>query len=140
PLIRKDAAEREVLWVGRVAVIIIAIVAFMIASSKGSGAQAIMNLVENAWGIFGAAFGPVMILSFFWRRFNYKGAVCGVITGAAVDILWLVFLAGATGIYEILPGFAAGAVAAIIATLVSKAPDAEVTAIFDKATSTTFDD
>ncbi len=140
PLIRKDAAEREVLWVGRVAVIIIAVVAFMIASSKGSGAQAIMNLVENAWGIFGAAFGPVMILSFFWRRFNYKGAVCGVITGAAVDILWLIFLSGATGIYEILPGFAAGAVAAVIATLVSKAPDAEVTAIFDKASSTTFDD
>ena len=139
PLIKKNAAEREVLWVGRIAVVIIAIVAFAIASSKGSGAQAIMNLVENAWGIFGAAFGPVMILSFFWRRFNYAGAVAGVVVGAAVDILWLVCLSS-TGIYELLPGFVAGGVAAVIATLVTAEPSAEVLAIFDEASRADFDE
>ena len=63
PLIRKNAGDREVLWVGRIAVVAVSLIAYAIASSKGSGAQAIMNLVENAWGIFGAAFGPVIILS-----------------------------------------------------------------------------
>ena len=124
---------------GRIAVVIIAIVAFIIASSKGAGAQAIMNLVENAWGIFGAAFGPVMILSFFWRRFNYAGAVAGVVAGAAVDILWLILLP-ATGIYELLPGFIAGGIVAIIATLATEAPSDEVLAIYDKATSADFDE
>ena len=139
PLIRRDSADKEVLWVGRVTVVIIAVVAFLIASSKGSGAQAIMNMVENAWGIFGSAFGPVILLSLFWRRFNYAGACTGVIVGAVVDIVWLLCLSG-TGIYEIVPGFIAGGAAAIIVTLVTAAPSKEVTDIFDKATAAGFDE
>ena len=133
PMIRKQAGEKEVLWVGRLAVAVIAVVAFMIASSKGSGAQAIMNLVENAWGVFGAAFGPTILLSLFWRRFNYKGACAGVIVGALVDALWLAFLSS-TGIYEIIPGFILGGAAAIIVTLMTDAPDKAVTDIYDEAT------
>ena len=132
PLIRKDASDKEVLNMGRLAVIVIAVIAYFIASSNGAGAQAIMNLVENAWGIFGAAFGPVVLLSLFWRRFNYTGACVGVIVGAAVDIIWLALLSG-TGVYELLPGFVAGGVAAIAAALCSAEPASDVTAIFDKA-------
>ena len=110
PIFRKNASDREMLWVGRLVVMLCAIVAFLISSSKGSGAQAIMNLVENAWGIFGAAFGPVMILSYFWRRFNYAGACAGVIVGALVDIIWL-YCCSSTGIYEIVPGFLCGLIA-----------------------------
>lgn len=132
PIFRKNASESEVLWVGRIAVILIAIIAYLVASSKGAGAQAIMNLVENAWGVFGAAFGPVILLSLFWRRFNYIGACVGVIVGAAVDIFWFVCLSG-TGVYEIFPGFVCGGIAAIIATLVSKAPSKAVTDIYDAA-------
>ncbi len=134
PLIRKEASDKEILWVGRIAVVILAIVAYLIASSGGSGAQAIMNMVENAWGIFGAAFGPVVILSLFWRRFNYIGACVGVLVGAAVDIIWL-FCLSSTGIYELFPGFVAGGIAAVAATLLTKAPSEAVTAIYDKATS-----
>ena len=132
PLIRKNAGDKEVLWVGRIAVVIISVIAYFIASSKGAGAQAIMNMVENAWGIFGAAFGPVILLSLFWRRFNYTGACVGVVVGAVVDIVWLFCLAS-TGIYEIVPGFICGGIAAVIATLVSKEPSKEVTDIFDLA-------
>lgn len=139
PMIRKEASEKEVLYVGRIAVVVIAIVAFMIASSKGAGAQAIMNLVENAWGVFGAAFGPTILLSLFWRRFNYVGACIGVIVGAAVDILWLVCLSS-TGIYEIIPGFISGAIAGIIATKATKEPSKAVTDIYDMATDETTDD
>ena len=139
PLMRKEASDKEVLWIGRLAVIIIAVIAFMIASSKGSGAQAIMNLVENAWGVFGAAFGPTILLSLFWRRFNYAGACAGVIAGALVDGLWLAFLSS-TGIYEIIPGFIAGGIAAVIVTLSTKKPDTKVTDIFDTATREGNDD
>ncbi|MGN0702027.1 MAG: sodium/proline symporter [Lentihominibacter sp.] len=134
PLIRKEASDKEILWVGRIAVVILAVIAYLIASSGGSGAQAIMNMVENAWGIFGAAFGPVVILSLFWRRFNYIGACVGVIVGAAVDIIWL-FCLSSTGIYELFPGFIAGGIAAVAATLLTKAPSDAVTDIYDKATA-----
>lgn len=134
PIVRKDASEKEVLWIGRLVVVIVAVIAYVIASSKGAGAQAIMDMVENAWGGFGSAFGPVILLSLFWRRFNYKGAIAGVVTGAVVDILWYIFLSGTTGIYEIIPGFICGGVAAIIATLVTPAPSKAVTDIFDLAT------
>ncbi len=132
PIVRKGASDKEVLWVGRIAVIIIAIIAYVIASSKGGGAQAIMNLVENAWGVFGAAFGPVILLSLFWRRFNYAGACAGVVIGAAVDIIWLICLSG-TGVYEIVPGFIAGGIAAIVVTKITPEPGQKVTAIFDSA-------
>lgn len=94
-----------------------------------------MNLVENAWAGFGSAFGPVVILSVFWRRFTYKGALSGVIAGAVTDILWFIFLSSSTGIYELIPGFAVGMLASVVVTLIDKKPSAEVVAIFDEATS-----
>ena len=139
PIIRKNASEKEVLWMGRLVVLIVAVIAYFIASSKAEGAQAIMNLVENAWAGFGSAFGPTIILSLFWRRFTYKGAVAGVTAGAVVDVLWLAFMSG-TGIYEIIPGFIAGFVAAVAVTLLDKTPDKEVEEIFDRATAAGFDD
>ena len=137
PLIRKEASDKETLWVGRIVVLVIAVIAYFIASSEGEGAQAIMNLVENAWAGFGSAFGSVVILSLFWRRFTYKGALAGVIAGAVTDVLWLIFLSGPTGIYEIIPGFAVSMIAAVVATLLDKEPAEEITAIFDAATAPT---
>ena len=131
PVIRKGkASEKEMLWAGRVVVLIIAIIAVLIASNPNSGT--IMGLVENAWGVFGAAFGPAIMLSLFWKRFTFEGAVAGIVVGAVVDIAWLAFL-GSTGIYEIIPGFICGLIAAIIASKCSKAPSADVEALFDKA-------
>jgi sodium/proline symporter len=120
------------LWAGRYVVLAISVIAVMIASNPNSGT--IMGLVENAWGVFGAAFGPVILLSLFWKRFNFQGAVAGILAGAAVDILWLVFLKG-LGIYEIIPGFIAGGLAAIIVTLLTPAPSEEVVAVFEKVAS-----
>ena len=131
PVIRKGkASEKEMLWAGRVVVLIIAIIAVLIASNPNSGT--IMGLVENAWGVFGAAFGPAIMLSLFWKRFTFEGAVAGIVVGAVVDIAWLAFL-GSTGIYEIIPGFICGLIAAVIASKCSKAPAAEGEALFDKA-------
>ncbi|MBR5273213.1 MAG: sodium/proline symporter PutP [Clostridia bacterium] len=133
PIIRKDkASEKEMLWAGRIVVLVIAVIAVLIAANPNSGT--IMGLVENAWGVFGAAFGPVIMLSLFWRRFNFAGAISGIIAGAAVDILWLVFLKD-TGIYEIIPGFIIGIIVSIIVTLLTPAPKAEVVEVFDAVAS-----
>jgi sodium/proline symporter len=93
-----------------------------------------MGLVENAWGVFGAAFGPAIILSLFWKRFTFGGAVAGIVVGAVVDIAWLAFLSS-TGIYEIIPGFVLGLIAAVVVSKCTKAPSAEVNALFDTAVS-----
>ncbi len=135
PVIRKEASDKETLWVGRIVVLIIAVIAYFIASSKSEAASGIMDLVENAWGGFGASFGPVIILSLFWRRLTYKGAVAGVVCGALTDIIWLIFLSGKTGIYEIVPGFIVGLIAAVVVTLIDKEPSKEVYELYDKASS-----
>lgn len=75
----------------------------MVSQTQGSGAQAIMDMVENAWGAFGASFGYTILLSLFWKRFNYQGAVAGVISGFVVDLGWLLTgMTDATGIFEIV--------------------------------------
>lgn len=131
PVIRKGkAGDKEMMWAGRLVVLVIAVIAVLIASNPGSGT--IMGLVENAWGVFGAAFGPTIMLSLFWKRFTFGGAVAGIVVGAVVDIGWLAFLSG-TGIYEIIPGFAASMIAAVVVSLLGKKPGAEVEALFDKA-------
>lgn len=132
-VIHKKASDKEILWIGRAVVIIVAVIAYFIASSKGKGAQSIMNMVENAWGGFGASFGPVILLSLFWKRFTYKGAIAGVVAGAVVDVVWLEFLTGPTGVYEIIPGFIAGLLFSVIVTLIDKKPSAEIEQLYDTA-------
>ena len=138
PIIHKTASQKELLWVGRIVVMIVAVVAYFIASSKGEGAQAIMDMVSNAWALFGASFGPVILLSLFWKNFTYKGAVSGIVAGAVVDILWLIFLSS-TGIYEIIPGFIACTIVAVVVSLFDKKPSEEVRAIFKTATNPDID-
>ena len=136
PVLRKKASDKEALWVGRLIVLVVAVVAYFIASSKSQGAQAIMNLVENAWAGFGSSFGPVVLLALFWKRLTYKGALAGVIGGALVDVIWLATgLSASTGIYEIIPGFAAGLVFSVVVTLIDKKPSEETLAVFEAATA-----
>jgi sodium/proline symporter len=134
PVFRKKASDTEMLWAGRIVVVVIAVVALLIASAPNSGT--IMSLVGNAWGVFGAAFGPVIMLSLFWKRFTFGGAIAGIVVGAGVDILWLAFLSG-TGLYEIIPGFIAGLIAAYLVSVIGKAPGTEVESLFDEAVSST---
>ena len=130
PLLRKNASNREMLWVSRLVVLTIALVALLIAANPNSGT--IMGLVENAWGVFGASFGPVVLLSLFWKRLTFVGAAVGIISGAAVDILWLICLSS-TGVYEIVPGFAVGLAVTVVASLCGKKPGKDVEDLFDRA-------
>ena len=126
---RGQAGDKEMIWAGRYVVLLISIVAVVIAANPNSGT--IMGLVENAWGVFGAAFGPTIMLSLFWRRFNFPGAVAGILSGAVTDICWLAFL-GSLGIYEILPGCVISLIVAVVVTLATPAPDAEVLKLYDR--------
>ncbi len=141
PVLRKNkASDKEMQWAGRIVVLVIAAVALAIALLPGTGS--IMQLVEKAWGLFGASMGPAILLSLFWKRFNFKGAIAGISVGAIVDILWIILFTSTSlhqaviydiGLYELLPGFIAGLLAAIIVTLITKKPSKEVEELFDKA-------
>ncbi len=133
PVFRKNkASNKEMHWISRIIVLAIAVAALLLAANPNSGS--IMDLVANAWGVFGAAFGPVILLSLFWKRFTFAGAAAGIVAGAVVDIAWFNIPAlTSTGIYEIIPGAAAGLLAAVIVTLCAKAPGADVEQLFEKA-------
>ncbi len=131
PVIRKNKiSDTEMLWVGRALVLLVSLAAIYIAANPESGS--IMSLVSNAWAVFGSAFGPVILLSLFWKRLTFAGAFAGIFCGALADICWMVFLNG-TGIYELMPGFIVGLAASVIASLVSPRPDAQVEELFDKS-------
>ena len=132
PVIRKyQSGDKEMLWAGRIVVLVISFIALLIADSPRAGS--IMELVANAWGVFGAAFGSAIMLSLFWRGFTFQGAVACIIVGAVVDIGWYLTMAASTGIYEIIPGFFASLVAGVIVSLLSGGPSKDVAELYDKA-------
>ena len=129
PIIRKgNATDKEMNWAGRIVVLVISVIALIIAANPNAGS--IMDLVSNAWGLFGAAFGPVIMLSLFWRDLSFAGAIAGIVVGSVVDALWLAFLSG-TGIYEIIPGFILGLIVAVVVSKANKASEEEK-ALFDE--------
>lgn len=137
--LRPNAPQRELVWVGRMMVLAVAVIAILIAADPES---TVLGLVEFAWGGFGAAFGPVVILSVLWRRMTANGALAGMITGALVCVLWLVYVknpALKSGVedwrtfYEIAPGFIACWLTAVVVSLLSRAPDAAIQARFEQA-------
>ena len=140
--LRKKASDREIMWAGRFVVAIICLAAFFIA---WKGNKSIMDLVENAWGAFGAAFGPVILLSLYWKRLNYAGAISGIIAGFVTDIGYAVargnmiitkedaiITGDLGGLYEIIPGFLVGLIVCVIVTKLTKAPEKEVEDVFDQ--------
>ncbi len=130
PLLRRGASDKEMLWIGRAVVALICAVAYLIASSPKCGG--IMALVECAWGAFGSAFGPVILLALYWRRLTYSGAVAGVAVGFLTDAAWYLWMSH-TGLYEIVPGFICGLIAAVAVSLCCRRPDDAVTGLFERS-------
>ena len=118
--IRRDAGERELVWVGRIAVLAVALLAIYIARDPESR---VLGLVSYAWAGFGAAFGPVVLFSLFWARMTGMGALLGMLAGAITVIVWK-----QTGshLYEIVPGFIASSAAIVIGSLLTAAPRSEI--------------
>lgn len=86
----------------------------------------VLELVEYAWGGFGAAFGPVMLFCLFWKRMTVWGAVAGITTGGLTVIIWSQFQGGLFDLYELVPGFLLGSLAIVIVSLLGKKPSQEI--------------
>ncbi|MBB3169657.1 sodium/proline symporter PutP [Simiduia aestuariiviva] len=134
--LRKDASQTELLLVGRISVVVVAAVAISLAYDRSS---TILTLVSNAWAGFGAAFGPLIIFSLFWKRMTREGAIAGMVTGAVTVLIWLYAPITVDGqslsslMYEIVPGFVLASIALVSVSLLTAAPSAELQATFDKA-------
>ena len=138
-VLRKKAGNRELIFVSRLAVGAVALAALLMAMDTSSDFfKVVMKMVSFAWAGFGAAFGPVILLSLYFRRLNYVGAVSSIITGFVVTVVWMLTLAPVTGLYEIIPGFACALIVAIVVSLSTKAPEKEVTDIFDEVSKMTY--
>jgi len=118
--LRKGASQKELVWVGRAMVLLVAVVAILIAANPESK---VLGLVSYAWAGFGAAFGPVVIFSLLWSRMTRNGALAGMLLGAGTVILWKNFL-GHLGLYEIIPGFLFASIGIVLFSLLDKAPSA----------------
>jgi len=127
-ILRKDAKRQELVWIGRVSVIILALVATSMASNPESK---VLSLVAYAWGGFGAAFGPVIIISLFWKYMTRNATLIGMIVGAVTVIVWKNLSGGMFDLYEILPGFILCSAAIIIVSLLDKEPESAVQEQFD---------
>ena len=123
----KNVSEKSLLWISRLSVLAIALLALVIALDPNNS---VMNLVSNGWAGLGGAFSAIMIFSLFWRKTSFKGAVSGIIVGGGTVILWLIFGAN-TGIYALLPGFILSSLTIIAVSLLM--PDKEAEKIFDNA-------
>lgn len=128
-LFRRNASKKEEMIVGRIAVLGIAIIAILLGYDPESK---VLELVSYAWAGFGAAFGPVIILSLFWKSMTRNGALAGIIVGAVTVIVWSSLKGGLFDLYELAPGFLFSSLAIIIFSLIDKAPSKEIQEEFNK--------
>ena len=126
--LRKGASQTELVWVGRGMVLLIALIAIGIASNPNSK---VLGLVSYAWAGFGAAFGPVVLISLVWKRMTRNGALVGMLVGAITVVVWKEFIG--LGLYEIIPGFILASIAIYIVSLMGKEPAASIQQRFEAA-------
>lgn len=127
-IFRKNASQHELMWVGRLTVILLAAVSLYIAHTPR---QSIMVLVSFAWAGLGATFGPVIILSLFWKRTTRNGVIAGMIVGSMTAIVWR-SMGLSDVMYEILPAFSGSFLAVVVASVLSEKPNAEILQEFEK--------
>jgi len=138
-LVHRGASNRELVTVSRLAVAVVALTAALLSMNTESDFfKVVMKMVSFAWGGFGASFGPLILLSLFWRRMNLAGAVSGMVTGAVTCFVWKFVLAERFavahpifGLYELVPGFLLSFAVTLIVSLLAKRPSDEIVAEFD---------
>ncbi|MCF6440421.1 sodium/proline symporter PutP [Pseudoalteromonas luteoviolacea] len=133
--IKPNATDKELVMVGRISVAAVSVLAIYLAHDRES---TILSLVSNAWAGFGAAFGPLVLFSLFWKRMNFSGALAGMVVGAVTVLVWIYApftIAGQSPsgfIYEIVPGFIAASIAIVAVSLMTAPPSKTIEAKFDE--------
>ena len=142
--VKKSASNRELVMISRLAVAAVALVAaFMSMNQESDFFKAVMKMVSFAWGGFGAAFGPLILLALFWRRVNLAGAVSGMVVGTVTCFVWKFVLSGYAadypifGLYELAPGFVLSFAVTVVVSLLTARPSAEMLAEFDRVDAET---
>ena len=130
-VIRKNASQGEIVFVGRVCVIIIAAIAYFLALNPEN---TVLGLVAYAWGGLGVVFGPITLFSLFSRKTTWQSVLAGMVTGTAALITWKQLGLGKY-IYEIVPGFIINIIVIVIMNLFFKQTDEEVLREFDEVES-----
>ncbi len=130
-------SEKKSVWLARISVIVISIIAIFLALDPGSS---VFQIVSFAWAGFGAAFGPVVLFALFWKRTTKWGAFAGMLSGGVMVFFWkFVIRANFAGtvldFYELLPAFILACVAIVVVSLLTKAPEEEITDVFDEVKS-----
>ena len=132
-IIKKEADDKKVMTISRVALLSVALIGIIIALDETS---AIFTIVSFAWAGFGATFGPLMLFSLFWKRINHTGAVAGMLSGGIAVFIWKLLLkpmGGIFGIYELLPAFLVSCIFIIVVSLLTKEPSIEIQKEFELA-------
>ncbi len=129
--LRRGASQKELVLVGRISVFVVSLVAIALAFDPNSN---ILSLVSNAWAGFGAAFGPLILISLFWRGMTRAGAVAGMVVGAATVLIWIYVLQLSGVMYEMVPGFIAATIAIFVVSNMTRKQDETVTGHFDSMT------
>jgi sodium/proline symporter len=127
-MLRKHASQTELVWVGRGMVLLIALIAIGIASNPDSK---VLGLVSYAWAGFGAAFGPVVLISLLWKRMTRNGALAGMLVGAVTVVVWKEFIG--LGLYEIIPGFILASIAIYVVSKLGAEPAPSIVKRFEEA-------
>jgi len=127
-MLRKNASQTELVWVGRGMVLLIALIAIGIASNPDSK---VLGLVSYAWAGFGAAFGPVVLISLLWKRMTRNGALVGMLVGAVTVVVWKEFIG--LGLYEIIPGFIFASIAIYVVSKMGAEPVPSIVKRFEEA-------
>ncbi len=128
---KKNATDKQVMWVTRITLAVIALIAIFIALDKDS---VIFKIVSFAWAGFGATFGPLMLFSLFWKRTTRAGAIAGMVSGAGMVFLWKLVISkvgGVFAIYELLPAFIFSCIVIVVVSLLTKAPSKEIEEDFE---------
>jgi len=132
-IMKRDATDKQVLYMSRLTLLIISVIAMIIALDENS---VIFKVVSFAWAGFGATFGPIMIFSLFWKRVTRSAAIAGMVAGGGMVFIWKLLLkpmGGIWGIYELLPAFVISCIVIVVATLISKEPSKEIQEEFEIA-------
>ncbi len=129
-LLHRNASEKELVWTSRVAVVLIAVIAYFIAMNPESN---VLELVSYAWAGFGATFGPIILFSLFWKRMTSNGALAGMIVGGITVLVWKQLSGGLFDLYELVPGFIFSAIAIVLASLIDDMPALDIQKEFELA-------
>jgi sodium/proline symporter len=128
-LFRNKINDQNMIWISRISVLVIAVVAFFIASNPDSS---VFDLVAYAWAGFGAAFGPAILMSLYWKRMNWQGTLAGILAGGISVLVWRNFIKEYIDLYELLPAFVISVIFIVVVSLLTSKPNEEIEKEYDE--------